>query len=138
MDYVTAKIALSGDVANIMYRGPDRPVSWPEVTVLQYIHGDDAVYDCEFVRSEVSSAQVEKRRLLGVYGATAINELFPGARPIMEMDFPGDKVEAGRMRPTKIEPPTRETRERLVGEAEENEVAMTMPQRRGGKQREEV
>jgi hypothetical protein len=137
MDYVTAKIALGGDVANVMYRGPDRPVSWPEVTVLQFAHGDEAVYDCEFVRSEVSSAQAEKRRLLGIYGAELINQLFPGARPIMEMDFPGDKVEAGRMRPVKVEPPTREAREREAAAAEENEVALAMPSRRG-KHREEV
>ena len=66
MDYVTAKIALGCDVANVMCRGPDRPVSWPEVTVLQFLHGDDAVYDCEFVSSEVQSAQAEKRRMLGI------------------------------------------------------------------------
>jgi hypothetical protein len=99
MDYVTAKIALAGDQQHIMFRGPDRPVSWPEVRVLQYLHGEDSVFDCDFVRSEPSSAQTEKMRLLGVYGAEVVNNIYPGARPMIEMDFPGDKDPVGVKRP---------------------------------------
>jgi hypothetical protein len=99
MDFVTAKIALGGDTMNVMYRGPDNPVSWPEVRVLQHLHGDENVFDCEFVRSEHVLTQAEKMRLLGVYGAEVVNLCFPGARPMMDMDFPGDKDPAGQMRP---------------------------------------
>jgi hypothetical protein len=98
MDFVTAKIALGGDTMNVMYRGPDNPVSWPEVRVLQHLHGDENVFDCEFVRSEHVLTQAEKMRLLGVYGAEVVNLCFPGARPMMDMDFPGDKDPAGQMR----------------------------------------
>ena len=71
MDYVTAKIALGGDPQHIMFRGPDNPISWPEVRVLQHLHGDDNVFDCEFVRSRAFQRADEKMRLLGLYGAEA-------------------------------------------------------------------
>jgi hypothetical protein len=99
MDLVSCKIALGGDPANILYRGPDRPVTWPEIRVLQHLHGEDNVFDCEFVSSEDSTTQVEKMRLLGVYGAEAVNICYPGARPLMEMDFPGDKEPTAVKRP---------------------------------------
>ena len=81
MDYVTAFINLGGDTLNVMYRGPDRPVSWPEVTVLQFLHGEDSVYNCAFVGSEPTTPQREKNRLIGIYGAEPVNNLYPGARP---------------------------------------------------------
>ena len=67
MDYVTAKIALGGEQQHIMYRGPDRPVSWPEVRVLQQLHGDDSVFDCDFAYSEPTNVQTEKMRLCLLY-----------------------------------------------------------------------
>lgn len=93
MDYVSCKIALGGDPANVLYRGPDHPVSWPEVRVLQQLHGEDNVFDCEFVagRSESTTAQAEKMRLLGLYGSEAVGFCYPGSRPLMEMEFPGDR-----------------------------------------------
>jgi hypothetical protein len=126
MDYVTAKINLGGDVGNVMCRGPDRPVSWPEVTVLQFLHGEDAVYDCDFVRTDPSTSQNEKRRLLGIYGAEVINTLFPGARPLMELEFPGDKTVAVQARPPKRAPPTREQRERDIAQDEENAIELPL------------
>jgi hypothetical protein len=91
MDWVSAKIALGGDPNNVLYRGPDKPVSWPEIRVLQHLHGEDNVFDCEYVGQEPATTQAEKMRLLGLYGAEAVNICFPGARPTMDMDFPGDK-----------------------------------------------
>jgi hypothetical protein len=91
MDYVTANVALQGDVRNIMYRGPDRPVSWPEVGVLQFLHGEDAVYGCEFVRSERSTTQQEKDRLISIYGREPIELVYPGRRPNIDGTFPGER-----------------------------------------------
>jgi hypothetical protein len=108
MDYVTAKIALGGDQMNIMYRGPESPVSWPEVRVLQHLHGDDCVFDCDFVRSEHSNVQMEKMRLLGLYGAEVVNLIYPGARPMIDMEFPGDKDLAGQKRPERRPVPSAE------------------------------
>ena len=99
MDYVACKIALGGDSNNVIYRGPDVPVSWPEIRVLQHLHGEDNVFDCEFVGSEHATTQAEKMRLLGLYGSEAVNICYPGARPMMEMDFPGDKEPIAVKRP---------------------------------------
>ena len=96
---MSCKIALGGDPGNIMYRGPERPVSWPEVQVLQYLHGEEAIYDAEFAHAEHSNVQSEKMRLLGIYGKDVIDNCYPGARPMMEMDFPGDRTAVGQKRP---------------------------------------
>jgi hypothetical protein len=110
MDYVTAKIALGGDQMHIMCRGLDNPVSWPEVRILQHLHGDDCVFDCDFVRSEPSNVQMEKMRLVGVYGAEVVNLIYPGARPMIEMEFPGDKDPAGQKRPERRPVPSSDDR----------------------------
>jgi hypothetical protein len=93
MDWVSAKIALGGDSNNVLYRGPDVPVSWPEIRVLQHLHGEDNVFDCEYVGQEHATTQAEKMRLLGLYGSEAVNICFPGARPMMDMEWPGDRSE---------------------------------------------
>ena len=99
MDFVACKISLGGDTANVLYRGPDNPVSWPEIRVLQYLHGENNVFDCEFAYSEHAVTQAEKMRLLGLYGAEPVNICYPGARPMMEMDFPGDREPLAVKRP---------------------------------------
>jgi hypothetical protein len=93
MDYVACKIALGGDSNNVIYRGPDAPVSWPEIRVLQHLHGEDNVFDCEYVGEEPATTQAEKMRLLGIYGSEATNICFPGSRPMMDMQWPGDRAE---------------------------------------------
>ena len=93
MDFVACKIALGGDSNNVIYRGPDVPVSWPEIRVLQHLHGEDNVFDCEYVGEDSSTTQAEKMRLLGLYGSEAVNICFPGARPMMDMQWPGDRSE---------------------------------------------
>jgi hypothetical protein len=99
MDFVACKIALGGDSNNVIYRGPDVPVSWPEIRVLQSLHGEDNVFDCEFVRTEPGTSQAEKMRLLGLYGSEAVNGCYPGARPMMDMEFPGEKEPIAVKRP---------------------------------------
>jgi hypothetical protein len=99
MDFVACKIALGGDSNNVLYRGPDAPVSWPEIRVLQHLHGEDNVFDCEFVGAEPATSQAEKMRLLGLYGAEAVNICYPGARPMMDMEFPGDREPIAVKRP---------------------------------------
>jgi hypothetical protein len=99
MDFVACKIALGGDSNNVIHRGPDAPVSWPEIRVLQHLHGEDNVFDCEYVGEEPATSQAEKMRLLGLYGSEAVNICYPGARPMMDMDFPGDKEPIAVKRP---------------------------------------
>jgi hypothetical protein len=99
MDYVACKIALGGDSNNVIWRGPDVPVSWPEIRVLQHLHGEDNVFDCEYVGHDSSTTQAEKMRLLGLYGTEAVNICYPGSRPMMDMEFPGDKEPIAIKRP---------------------------------------
>ena len=99
MDFVACKVALGGDSNNVIYRGPDVPVSWPEIRVLQHLHGEDNVFDCEYVGHDSSTSQAEKMRLLGLYGSEAVNICYPGSRPMMEMEFPGDKEPIAIKRP---------------------------------------
>ena len=99
MDFVACKVALGGDANNVIYRGPDVPVSWPEIRVLQHLHGEDNVFDCEYVGHDSSTSQAEKMRLLGLYGSEAVNICYPGSRPMMEMEFPGDKEPIAIKRP---------------------------------------
>jgi hypothetical protein len=109
MDYVTAKIALGGDPLNVMWRSRENPIAWSEVPILQHLHGEASVYDCDFVRSEPgNNPQTEKNRLIGIYGAEAVNLVYPGARPLIDGAFPGDKVEEGQKRPEKRPAPTHE------------------------------
>ena len=93
MDFVACKIALGGDSNNVIWRGPDVPVSWPEIRVLQHLHGEDNVFDCEYVGEDSSTTQAEKMRLLGLYGSEAVNICYPGSRPMMDMQWPGDRGE---------------------------------------------
>lgn len=107
MDYVTAKISLGGDPGSVMYRGPDRPLSWPEVAILQLMHGDESVYDCEFVETQPSSAVAEKMRLISIYGIEPVELVYPGRRPAMDGKFPGDRTPEAQRKPKKELPPTR-------------------------------
>jgi hypothetical protein len=94
MDWVTAKIALGGEATQVLYRGPDRPVSWPEVLVLQALHGESNVFDADFLMSQPSNIQEEKNRLLGLYGKDIVDQCYPGSRPAMELQWPGERDES--------------------------------------------
>ena len=90
----------------------ENPVSWPEVMVLQNLHGEANVFDAAFVRSEPSNVQTEKLRLLSIYGKEALDDCYPGARPFMEMDYPGEKDPISVSGPSGVRSPARVTRSR--------------------------
>jgi hypothetical protein len=118
MDYVACKIALGGDSNNVIWRGPDVPVSWPEIRVLQHLHGEDNVFDCEYVGEDSSTTQAEKMRLLGLYGSEAVNICYPGARPMMDMQWPGDRGE-----PIAVKRPER----KLIADIQKSEPEPELP-----------
>ena len=76
---------------HIMVRGADNPVSWPEILILQRLHGTDNVFDVDFAGAEHSTSEMEKMRLLGIYGSEVVNMIYPGARPLIDMEFPGPR-----------------------------------------------
>lgn len=92
MHLVACIIALGGDTGQLLHRGPHDPVSWPEVGVLQMIHGEDAVTDFTVVsEDDDATRQSEKLRLVSIYGAGIVEQVYPGRNPMMELTMPGAK-----------------------------------------------
>jgi hypothetical protein len=104
MDYVTAKIELAGDPQQVMWRSRENPIAWSEIPILQHLHGESAIYDCDFVRTETANPYNEKLRLISIYGGEVVNLIYPGARPLIDGSFPGDKAPQAQKRPEKRMP----------------------------------
>jgi hypothetical protein len=86
MHFCTAFIAISSDQQQIAYRGPDNPISWPEIEVIRQLHGDHAVQEVKpFVQVDQSSTS-EKERLSLIYGPVVGEKVYTGRRPNMDMD----------------------------------------------------
>ena len=89
MHICTAYIMLGGDQGSVVYRGPDNPVSWPEVGVLQTLHGEDCVFNIEVIDEVVRHRAAEKLRLQRIYGDGVVEAIYPGRSPTIEMQVPG-------------------------------------------------
>lgn len=74
-------IALAGDPEQIVVRHRGRPIVFPELIVLQHIHGENAIQDVHVVGEwDATQAEVLDRLRL-TYGGDAVSAVFPGARP---------------------------------------------------------
>jgi hypothetical protein len=95
-------VALAGDILNVVHRHMHNPITFPELLVLQYIHGETAITDI-FAAGEVNREEsAEYQRLVETYGAVLIRErLFPGAGTRLPL---GDSKYKPRIRGTKINP----------------------------------
>src|SRR5215510_14066754 len=80
-------VMIAGDNSQIVPRRAD-PVTWPEVQVLKFVHGEESVFDVEVVGSIERSPQEELQRLRLIYGDEPVKNLFPLAR-LMETEVPG-------------------------------------------------
>lgn len=103
MHICSAYIALGGDTNNVVFRGPDNPVTWPEVGMLQFLHGEENVYNIEVIGERDERGATEKQRLSDIYGAGIVDQIYPGKNPVMEMEMPGvslkDKTGSKRKAP---------------------------------------
>jgi hypothetical protein len=86
MHFCTAKIAIGNDITSIMVRGPYSPVSWPEIEVLRYIHGESAVEDIEVIADVPQSGKAERQRLQMIYGEAPLIALWGGRNTPGEME----------------------------------------------------
>ena len=68
MQYYSAKIRLAGSTMNEV----QKTLSAPEILVLQYIHGVDAVVNVKFHKEERINLREEKERLKGLYDQALI------------------------------------------------------------------
>jgi hypothetical protein len=96
MHFCKAKIAIGGDSRNIFAAGEFDPVSWPEILVLQAVHGDAAIDEVEPFVSVEQSPREEKQRLSEKYGEDVVAEVFGGKQGMPhEMEAPRVKLQAG-------------------------------------------
>jgi hypothetical protein len=91
MHFCTAKIALASDITNVMIRGPFNPISWPEIEVIRYIHGNTSVEDIEVIASVKQSGKDERARLNLIYGEEPLIALWGGRNTPGEMEDPKAK-----------------------------------------------
>jgi hypothetical protein len=96
MHWCTGKINLAGQSYTFVKIEATRPASWPELQVLQALHGDENVIDIKPCRISDTSVRAEKNRLLGKYGAV-VEKIFPGHTPRIEMLMPGETEDQPRV-----------------------------------------
>lgn len=94
MHFCTCKVAIAGDLRQIVERTPFNPVSWPEVEILRSLHGDGSVTDVSVIAEFPQTAKDEKERLRLKYGNAILEDIFPGRNPRMEMEAAGAKIKA--------------------------------------------
>lgn len=88
MHFCRAMISIGGDADNVYFADHYAPVSWPEVMVLQHVHGIDAVTAVEpFVKVD-QDPRSERDRLVHKYGEEKVSEVFGGKRLPAEMEAP--------------------------------------------------
>ncbi len=74
-------VALGGDQGNQVYRHRDQPIVFPELPILQLIHGDEAITDIFVVGTWEASNDEVLTRLQTLYQPETIRDVFPGNRP---------------------------------------------------------
>lgn len=80
-------VALGGDIGNTVVRGRGNPITYPELEVIQFIHGDDAVHDVHVIGTCEMSNDDMLDRLKFIYRDEDVKAVFTGAKPRLP---PGD------------------------------------------------
>ena len=93
MHFVTCNVRLAGDMRMEVVRDAFNPVSYPEVEILRFIHGDDAVLNVKAIAEVAQSAKEEKERLSLKYGTANVETVFPGKNPQMELKMPKASID---------------------------------------------
>jgi len=91
MHLCTCEIAVAGDLRNTVIRGGHDPVTFPEVSILKFLHGEAAVTNVEVCGEVDRDPGEEKARLISKYPGQAVETLFPGTKPPMETEVRGYK-----------------------------------------------
>ena len=93
MHFCTATIALAGDNQQVVRRDHFQPVSWPELEVLRFLHGDDAISEVEPFAFVQQPPKEERERLQLLYGKQPVDACF-GQRGVnqIEVDAAGAKI----------------------------------------------
>ena len=76
---LSCRICLAGDVGNVVVRSASRPITYPELIVLNVLHGESSISSIlECGETEDVHRDVEFRRLADTYGDEIMKMLFPG------------------------------------------------------------
>jgi hypothetical protein len=81
-------IALAGDKDNVIYRDRSRPIVFPELPILQFLHGEEAVSDVHVVGTWNAPNEEVLARVQLIYTPEVVNQVFPGARPRLPLSDP--------------------------------------------------
>jgi hypothetical protein len=95
MHFCRAKIAIGDDSMNVFNAAEFDPVSWPEILVLQLVHGETAITDVEPFATVNQSSREERMRLSEKYKETVVSEVFGGRQGPNEMEAPGVSIVPG-------------------------------------------
>jgi hypothetical protein len=87
MHFCKAYIAIGGDREQVYYADQHAPISWPEVQIIQFVHGDDAIDRIEPFVSVPQTPRDERQRLAEKYGEDHVAAVFPRSGPA-EMEAP--------------------------------------------------
>lgn len=80
----------NNEKTNVLYRGAENPVPWPEILVLQAIHGEQAIYDVMPVAlGPRDTPNREKERMALIYGRDTVESVYAGKGFHMEWFVPG-------------------------------------------------
>jgi hypothetical protein len=78
IQYCACKINLAGQNCHTVIYGAHNAVTWPEIQVLQTLHGDENVMDIMPIGIGETWPTEEKNRLMGIYGREVVERCFPG------------------------------------------------------------
>jgi hypothetical protein len=95
MHFCKAKIAIGGDIRNVMNRTEFNPVSWPEVEVLRVVHGTAFVDEVEPFVSVPQKPRDERVRLALIYGDEPLGAIWGGMNAPNEMEAPRAALKEG-------------------------------------------
>jgi hypothetical protein len=84
------RINLSGQNCHIVNYDQFNALSWPEVQVLQQLHGDENVMDIVPISMGDAVPSREKERLVAIYGWKVVEACFPGRTFHMQLMMTGD------------------------------------------------
>ena len=82
------EIALAGDTGNRVARHRGIPIVFPELPILQFLHGEDAVTEIAIVGAWDTTNDEVLQRLQQIYAPEVIKEVFPGAKPRLPTQDP--------------------------------------------------
>ena len=81
-------VALGGDKDNVVYRHRGNPVAYPELGILQHMHGDDSVYDIAVVGTCEMPSEEMLARVRTIYDGDYVKAVYPAARPKLPTGSP--------------------------------------------------